>query len=214
MSLQNHNTNVEKRFDNLLILLANLPLQLLVMTAYKDYLITLNPSYKVKDNVKLYKRGASEFIGNYPGLNSTAHISLWNKQKIKPEVINALITILQRKINNIPSTKINIDGFKYFVHGNDLMTIYASVQMNIITDSWFKLVRKQLNLKGDFVPHITVTKTIHIDAFFKLWPIFNQLPFQMSFVPESISVLERHSGLPGATWQLRKEIYFDKARQV
>lgn len=129
-------------------------------------------------------------------------------------MIDTLITILQCKISTIPSIDIKIDGFEYFVHANDLMTIYASVKSDMLTDSWFKLVRKQLNLKGDFVPHITVTKTIHIDSFFKLWPTFNYLPFQMSFMPESVSVLERYSGLPGAAWQLRKEIYSDNARQV
>ena len=185
------------------------------MSAYKDYLIVLNPSNKVKDSIKLCKYGASEFIGNYAGLNSTAHISLWHKQKLTPELIDAFTSILQRKISAIPSTNITIDGFKYFVHGNNLMTIYASVKSNYITDSWFKLVREQFNLKGnDFIPHITVTKSIHVDAFFTLWPKFNASPFQMSFVPESMSVLERDSDIPNAKWQVKNEIFFDGIHQL
>lgn len=184
------------------------------MPQYKDYLIVLNPSNRVKNSISHCKQRAGEFIGSYAGLNSIAHISLWHKQNLSPELIDVFTSILQRKISNVPSTTITIDGFDYFVHGNNLMTIYASVKSNYITDTWFKQVREQFNLKSnDFIPHLTVTKTIHVDAFFSLWPKFNSSSFRMSFVPASISVLERNSGTPGAKWQVRKEIYFENIYQ-
>ena len=179
------------------------------MAELKEYMIVLNPSKVVEEHIKLYKHGASEFIGTYPGLNSKAHISLWHKQKLSRELIDTFTTIVQRKFNNIPSTNVAIDGFNYFAHGTDLMTIYANIKSNYITDNWFDLIRKQLNLNNhDFVPHITVTRSIPVDAFYTLWPKFKATAFQINFVPASISVLERDLMTPDSTWQLHKKLFF------
>jgi 2'-5' RNA ligase len=184
------------------------------MPVYKDYMIVLSLSKNVKKNIARCKNYASDLIGNYPGLNSIAHISLWNKQDVQPEMIRALVTILQRKINEIPPVTLTINGFEFFVNGKDTMTIYAAIHSNFIIEDWFNIVLKQLNLKPKgFVPHITVTKTIHVDSFYKLWPKFNRLPLKLNFVPESISILERDP-LPFAKWHTYDDIYFKNVPQL
>jgi len=184
------------------------------MILYKDYMIVLSPSRNVKGGIKQCKNSAKEHIGNYPGLNSIAHISLWDKQCVSPELIQAFISILQRKISKIPPVNLTVDGFDFFVHGADTMTIYTSLQSNPIVDDWFKIVRKQLNLNSNrFVPHITVTKNIPVDLFYTLWPMFSSMPFKINFVPESISVLERDPLIPFAKWHTCKEIYFKNTHQ-
>ena len=179
------------------------------MTKLKEYLIVLNPSKVVEKHIKLYKYGASKYIGTYPGLHSRAHISLWHKQNLSRELVDTFTTIVQRKINNVRSTNIAIDGFDYFVHGSNSMTIYANIRSSYITDNWFDFIRKQLNIdSNDFVPHITVTRSIPVDSFYTLWPKFKATAFQINFVPASISVLERDPFSHNAAWNLYKTLFF------
>jgi len=179
------------------------------MSTLKEHMVILNLPKAVKEHIKLYKYGANEFIGTYAGINSIAHISLWHNQKLSREVADTFTTLLQRKINNTTSTNLTINGFNYFAHGNGLMTIYANIQSGYITDNWFNIIRNHLNLNSkNFVPHITVTKTIPVDSFYKLWPKFRLANLQTNFIPTSISVLERDYASANTKWHLRNELYF------
>jgi 2'-5' RNA ligase len=180
------------------------------MSTLKDHMIILNLPKIIKDHVKLYKHGAGEFIGNYASLNSTAHISLSHTQKLSLEVADTYTKLLQRKINNMSSINLTINGFKYFVHSNDLTTIYANIQSCSATECWFNTLRMHLNLNNNsFVPHITITKTIPVDSFYKLWPQFKLANFITSFVPASVAVLEREHRSANYKWNLRNELYFN-----
>jgi 2'-5' RNA ligase len=182
------------------------------MYPIKDYLFVLNPSDDVNDIIKSSKCEASKYIGEYPSLYSKAHLSLWHKQKINPHLMNAYTSILERRMSTVPPINVTINGFDYFVHRNNMMTIYDSIESTSNTTNWFKFVRKQFNLmSNNFVPHITVTRSIHVNSFYTLWPQFRLADLEIDFVPKSISVLERDSYKSYCPWRVHKELFFSSS---
>ncbi|MDT3401544.1 2'-5' RNA ligase family protein [Mucilaginibacter terrae] len=178
------------------------------MNDYNDYLFLLEPSDVVKKQVEHCKLKASEYIGTYPGVKGTAHLSICMLERQKPHIINSFIESIKNKINSMPPVTLQVNGFEYFVHGEDRMTIYAAIKPTFKSDNWFALLRKQLNTKKLITPHITVTKHITTDDFYKLWRELRLVPYKESFTVDKLTILVKETFKPNAKYDIYERLYF------
>lgn len=178
------------------------------MTNYNDYLFLLEPSDAVKKQIAHYKLKASEHIGVYPGARGSAHVSICLIERQKPHIINTFINSIKNRIHSMPPVMLQINGFEYFVHGEDHMTIYAAIKPTYKTDNWFALLKKQLNIKKQITPHITITKHIPADAFYKLWPELRLHPYKESFTVDKLTILVRETFKPDTRYEVYDRLYF------
>ncbi len=178
------------------------------METYQDYLFLLQPSDTVKHQIRQCKLKASAYIGNYPGMKGTAHISLFNTHRQKPHVIGSFIEMLRRRIESMPPVTLDLEGFQFFVHGEKSVTIYARIKPSYRSDNWFELLKKQLRTKNELIPHITVTKAISYDSFFKLWPELRSVNYADTFTVNELTILARESLNPNTSYRILEKIPF------
>ncbi|MFD1258910.1 2'-5' RNA ligase family protein [Mucilaginibacter terrae] len=178
------------------------------MESYYDYLFLLQPSEHVKKQINHCKFKASDYIGPYPGMKSTAHISIEDLTRQKPYVIKSLIDGVRNKIASMPPVTLQIDGFQFFTHNENYMTIYAAIKPTYKSDNWFSLLKKQLNSKTAITPHITVTKHIPVDAFYKLWSELRLVNYKETFTADRLTILQRETFKPNARYAIYEELHF------
>jgi 2'-5' RNA ligase len=178
------------------------------MESYYDYLFLLQPSDQVKQQIGHCKTKATEYIGPYPGMKSTAHISIEDLTRQKHYHIKSLIDSVRNKIASMPPITLQIDGFQFFTHNTDYMTIYAAIKPTYKTDNWFSLLKKQLHCKKPLTPHITVTRHIPVDAFYKLWSELRLVNYKDNFTADRLTILQRETFKPDARYSIYEELYF------
>jgi 2'-5' RNA ligase len=183
------------------------------MSAYKDYLFLLRPTELVARQIKFFKEKALEMIGPYPSFKSSAHISLIEYPRQKPFMMQPAIDTMAQKIEGFPSIQIQINGFNFFEHSEDKLTIFAAIQPTYQSDKWFDNLYKQSLLKKKSTPHITIARNIPVDSFYKLWPYFRYSNYKERFDITALTILERETLDPFKKWQIHREIPFRKEVQ-
>ncbi|WP_158828357.1 hypothetical protein [Mucilaginibacter lacusdianchii] len=177
--------------------------------SYKDYFFLLQPSEVVKQQIAYYKNLAGDIVGQYPGISSTAHLSIALKVRQKDYFMKSFLDNIRPKIMNMPAINLQIDGFQTFNHQNESATIYAQVKKSYQSDNWFDKLIREINAQP-LTPHITVTKAIPVDYFVTLWPHFKYTRYQDSFIADKLTILERTSYDKYAKWGMFEEIPFRK----
>ena len=148
-------------------------------------------------------------MGDYPSMNSTAHISVTRYDRRKSYIMQQAIDGLQIKLIRMPVITLTTADFRCFKHKNDTYTIYVAIEPTMQSDQWFASLSKILNLpKGALTPHITIARTINENAFFKLWPQFKYMKFKQQFKVNALTVLERETLNSKAKWAIGREIKF------
>lgn len=184
------------------------------MVGYKDYFLLLSPDDKIKERINYYKEFATSLIADFPSAGSKAHVSIKQYIRQKPYLLEQMIDQLELKLRTMPPVTFKIDDFKFFIHPNSYMTIYAAIQPNYATDKWLALLRQQLKLSIiDFIPHITVARKIDIDSFYKLWPRFHYFNCKESFLIDRLYILERETFGADKKWKIYKELPFENKLQ-
>jgi 2'-5' RNA ligase len=178
------------------------------MESYYDYLFLLQPSEQVKKQIGYWKATAFKHIGNYPGMKATAHISIENLSRQKPYIMKSLIDSVRNKVASMPPVTLQIDGFEFFTHSENQMTIYAAIKPTYKTDNWFNLLKKQLHTKTNITPHITLTKNISADAFYSLWSELRLITYKETFTADRLTILERETFRPNSKYTIYDELYF------
>jgi 2'-5' RNA ligase len=178
------------------------------MTGYCDYLFLLQPSDVVKHQIRYCKLKASQHIGGYKGMHATAHISICELGRKKPSFIKSYIDAVRDKIHSVPPVTLETNGFNFFAHADKHMTIYAAIKPTYKIDNWFALLKQQLNDRKPMVPHITVTRYINIDDFYKLWPELRLVGYQEKFTADRLTILQKETFKPNAKYEILEEIYF------
>jgi hypothetical protein len=179
------------------------------MESYTDYLMLIAPPKSVIYDIGRYKRASARLIGDFPGMNSPAHISINHQHRCKPFIARHAISQMGEKLGLLSTHEIQIYNFKYFTHGQTGFTIYACVVMNERTARWFKGLQSSMRIiQKNVVPHITIVKNISPDKFKLLWPKFEECRYQNSFTAECLTVLERETYVPQSRWQKYKEFRF------
>jgi 2'-5' RNA ligase len=179
------------------------------MDTYTDYLMLIAPPKNVIYDIGRYKRASARLIGDFPGMNSPAHISVNHQHRCKPFTARHAISQMSDKLGLLTPQELQISNFKYFTHGQTGFTIYACVVTNDHIDRWFKGLQSSMRIIQKLsVPHITVAKNISADKFKLLWPRFEQCKFQTSFIADKLTVLERETYVQNSRWQILKEFRF------
>jgi len=178
------------------------------MESYYNYLFLLQPSEMVKTQIGHCKFKASEYIGPYPGMKATAHVTIEDITRQKPYVIKSLLDVARNKISSMPPVMLQIDGFQFFTHNEGYMTIYAAIKPTNKTDNWFNLLKRQLNSKQIITPHITVTRHIPVDSFYKLWRELRLVNYKDTFTADKLTILEKETFKPNAKYRIFEELYF------
>jgi len=179
------------------------------MESYTDYMMLIAPPKNVMYDIGRYKRASARVIGDFPGLNSPAHITINQKHRCKPYDARHGISQIGDKLGLLTPANLQVSNFKYFDHGPSGFTIYACVIMNEATQRWFKGLQAAMGvINKTSIPHITVVKNLSPDNFRILWPKFQACKFQCSFWAEKLTVLERETYAEKARWAIYKEFKF------
>jgi 2'-5' RNA ligase len=179
------------------------------MTSYTDYLMILSPPEDIKKQVSKYKLASANVIGRFKGLHSIAHITITCQLRCKPFIAETVIKLMEQKLQGMHPVELHIKGFSFFKHGQTGMTIYAVVEPNQLNINWFKLLKKEMNIKvRNFVPHITIVKNIPVEDFNKLWPYFEKSNYPETFKVNSLTILHRDTFAEYVEWRVYKELFF------
>jgi 2'-5' RNA ligase len=177
------------------------------MTGYHDYLIVLSPSESIVKKVKELKQFSYDKIGEYESHYSKAHITIQPWPRKKPVWIEPLIPKLERDLQSLSTIALDINGFDFFDH-QERPSIYVKLNSTPLTAIWFKHLRRYFNTP-DFVPHITIARSITNQAFAKLWPQFKSLEWNEQFKIDKLTILRREMIGYDKSYKIFKEIPFN-----
>jgi 2'-5' RNA ligase len=178
------------------------------MTMYIDYLMLISPPEDIKHEISRYKKASAKLIGNYKSMDSPAHISIKHLERQKPFMADVNLGQLENSLNALPPVLLHIDGFKYFPHLHNRMTIYAHIRITNAVDEWFTQLKKKLSIKKTIVPHITVARDIAGDDFDRLWPNFRHKKLVEPFWANKLVMLKRETFAPSPQWTSFKTFEF------
>jgi 2'-5' RNA ligase len=178
------------------------------MESYKDYLMIISPTGDVIKQIDKYKRASANKIGVFKGMHSIAHISIYHQQRCKPFMVDPFMLQMEKRLQSMQPAELHIKNFNFFKHGAVGFTIYANIIVMPPNHNWFKLLRRQMGIKIDFVPHITVLKNISPSAFNKLWPYFENSNYETGFKANSLTILHRETFAEHAEWRPYRELHF------
>lgn len=178
------------------------------MTMYVDYLMLLSPPEEIKHEISRYKRASAKLIGNYKSMDSPAHISIKHMERQMPFMAETNISKMEKELNALPPVLLHVDGFKYFTHLHNRMTIYAHIRITHAVDEWFTQLKKKLNIKKTIVPHITIARDIAGNNFDLLWPNFRHKKLVEPFWANELIMLKRETFAPSPQWTSFKTFGF------
>lgn len=168
----------------------------------KQFLNLISLPDDADKNIKRFKRACAKHIGDFPSVNSRAHIS-FDRLVFDTDVSYKAVDhkmfydVVESILSNVPAIGLKITGFNFFNHGAHHRTIYAAIELDAVTMRWFDFVKKVFLQKDRIIPHITIARNISVDAFNKLWPYFQNLKYSDSFDVEEITILCKDSGSQG-----------------
>jgi 2'-5' RNA ligase len=177
------------------------------MTGYHDYLIVLSPPDSIVKRVKELKQFSYDKICEYESHYSKAHITVKFWPRKRPVWIGPLIHKLERDLQALSPIMLDINGFDFFDH-QERPSVYAKLNSTPLTAIWFKHLRRYFNTP-DFVPHITIAKSIPNGAFIKLWPHFKNLDWNEQFKVDKLTILRREMIGYDKSYKIFKEIPFN-----
>ena len=184
------------------------------MTGYKDYFLLLSPGDKVIQTIKLCKLLTKSYINDFPGINSKAHISIIQYTRQKPYMIESFIDGLAADLMRIPCINMQADGFKFFTHPDNRMTMFAAIKSTYKLDNWMIELNSCLKNTRPLTPHITIAKAIMVDEFYKVWPRFYGEKYEAQFLIDTLHILERETLKKGDKWKLYRSLKFDSTRII
>jgi 2'-5' RNA ligase len=165
-----------------------------------DYLLELSTTENIEKQVKLYKLSCAKHIGRFRGMHSQTHISFAiigdkSDKHLQPSHrMEIYFEQIARVLKTFEPHSIYIKGFNFFSHGPKFRTIYAAIELNEDTRKWLNKIDTILNLNMNTMPHITIAKNIPVASFNILWPFFQKLNYEDSFVADKLTILQKDPG--------------------
>jgi 2'-5' RNA ligase len=140
--------------------------------------------------VRKLKNEAKRVIGNYPSMYAKPHITINNYPR-KPENVDVQgFSFLSRKLNLMPPTVFEIDGFDCFNESNDYnKTIFARLKLTPQNKYWLKLLKASVG-DSSTIPHITIARAVNPEQFYRLWPHFQKRELNVKFVVNRLTILK------------------------
>jgi 2'-5' RNA ligase len=173
--------------------------------AYDDYLLVINPPYKISQRIRGIKEILLRHIGHATYIKSPAHITIGAfklKRSEKPALFKSLYTQLkkQKRFN------VTLNGFKG-AKNNRLLFLDVSKENLIKTHEKVQYVAHGLiahpednYLNKLSLPHLTICIPKDMGQFDKAYSYLSQLDLTGSFEVKKVTVLARPSGSYTNKW--------------
>jgi 2'-5' RNA ligase len=177
-----------------------------------QYFLIISPPNQVKSKVKSLKYKLHKAVGlsDY-NLQSEPHISLMSFHTMRP-VNERFFNALQQLFSN-NAFEIDLNGFEYFEHGEEANTIYVKIENSYQIVKVYHELHRLLGLNvREFVPHLTVAKTMSRTRFNKSYEMIKQHSFSEKFNCNQVTILERklQHGVV-SNYRVIKEIEFNES---
>lgn len=160
-------------------------------TVYQ-YLVVLSPPGDSMEKVKRlkYQLNNLTYLGSY-NLFSIPHITLAKLQSVH-RLHDKFGKALQKEFAGHGELEVSLSGYNYFAHGDNQRTLYLQIEEPEKIEAIYRQLNTSLGIPlRDYVPHLTVAKTISTTHFDELFPALPQMPFADAFTCKHILVLER-----------------------
>ena len=160
-------------------------------TVYQ-YLLVLAPPDESTDRIRRlkYQLNNLSYLGSY-NLFSVPHITLAKLQSVHRQNTR-FGRALQKEFTGHGALQIDLNGFQYFSHGPDLRTLYLQIEAPEPVEALYTQLNTALGIPlREYVPHLTVAKTISTTHFDEIFPVVSVEGFKESFRCDHILVLER-----------------------
>jgi len=168
---------------------------------YEDYLFLLSPPEAIKHEIARYKKASAKLIGNYKSMDSPAHISVHHLERQKPFMAETNLIRMEKSLNELPPALLHVDGFKFFQHLHNRMTIYAHIRITPAVDEWLTQLKRKLSIRKAIVPHITVVRDVAGPDFERLWPNFRHKKLVEPFGVNELVMLKRETFAHEPQWR-------------
>ena len=163
-----------------------------VLDTVHQYFLIISPPNEIKSKVKSLKYKLHRAVGlsDY-NLFSVPHISLMSFHTMRP-VNERFFQALQQLFSKNHSFEIDLNGFYYFEHGNESNTIYVKIENSFQIVKVYHELHTLLGLRvREYVPHLTVARTVSRNRFHKSYDLIKQHHFSEKFTCNQVTVLER-----------------------
>lgn len=178
------------------------------MRMYEDYLMLLSPPDVIKQEIARYKKASAKLIGAYKSMDSPAHISILHLERQKPFMTDKNTGLIETGLNALPPVLLHVDGFRYFAHLHNRMTIYAHIRSTPSVEEWFKQLKTILRIRKTLVPHITIARDIPENDFNILWPNFQHKQMMEPFWINELKIVKRETFGYSPKWEAFKTFRF------
>jgi 2'-5' RNA ligase len=163
-----------------------------VLDTVYQYFLIISPPDEIKSKVKSLKYKLHKAVGlsDY-NLHSVPHISLMSFHTMTP-VNERCFVALQQLFSKNNSFEVYLNGFDYFEHGEEANTIYVKIENSCQIVRIYNELHSLLGLRiREFIPHLTLAKTISRTRFNKSYEMIKQHFFSEKFNCSHVTVLER-----------------------
>lgn len=181
-----------------------------VLDTVYQYFLIISPPDEIKSKVKSLKYKLHKAVGlsDY-NLHSVPHISLMSFHTMRP-VNDRFFGALQHLFSKNNSFEVDLNGFDYFEHGSESNTIYVKIENSFQIVRVYHELHSLLGLRvREFVPHLTVARTMSRPRFTRSYEMIKQHAFSEKFSCNQITILERklQHGVV-SNYRILKEIKF------
>jgi len=178
------------------------------MTAYADYLMVITPPDNIVKEVLRYKRASVSAIGHFEGMHISPKLVISRQVRCNPLLAQPVISKMADRLSTHPPACLQINGFGFINNSPTTKTIYARIENDEATDSWFKLLSTHLGIRlYNFVPALLIAANIPNTSFDKLWPHFEKRQWRESFTASSLTILHRDTYAEYREWRQYRELF-------
>jgi 2'-5' RNA ligase len=99
---------------------------------------------------------------------------------------------LQQLFSKNNAFEVDLNGFEYFEHGSESNTIYVKIENSYQIIKVYHELHRLLGLSvREFVPHLTIARTMSRNRFDKSYEMIKQHSFSEKFTCNQVTILER-----------------------
>lgn len=163
-----------------------------ILDTVHQYFLIIAPPHEIKSKVKSLKYKLHKAVGlsDY-NLHSVPHISLMSFHTMRP-VNERFFNALQQLFSKNNAFDVDLNGFDYFEHGSESNTIYVKIENSYQIVKVYHELHRLLGLSvREFVPHLTVARTMSRTRFNKSYEMMKQHSFSEKFQCNQVTILER-----------------------
>lgn len=170
-------------------------LSLDVNYTFKEYLLVINPSGKVSEDMQGFKQHYHRLFGNAKKLFSHPHVSLCSF--ILAESLEKTLKMeLEAMLKNKMFFEVKTLGFKGFKNNRLIFLQPEKEGINKLQWEMLAVLKSRVRVAHIFLrklrePHLTVALAYNPQQYLRAWSHFSQTPYNQSFLVKSITVLSR-----------------------